>query len=269
MFKKICIAIGVLFLFTACGGKRHHHVSMQKPQQKVIIEPQNPIENMGNQVENKSPAMIEEVKKEPKMESWNGYYFGILPCSDCNGIKTWLSLSGAKDETSYKLIQNYKQKINNSKGIAQWYDNDSILSFENKMIFVGEGFVSFIDEPSQMLKNQYTLEKLDVFRSADSTFYLSPKSMQDGTINGNKAWRFSGVENFNNNEKFASTEGTYILNCNLKNYNIQRVGFYEKDYAMGKVLNYVSNNSNKYSSIKSNSTFELIFQKYCNAENKE
>lgn len=246
MLRELSIAVGVLFLLTACSTKKQPIIKqekIEKPQQKIIID-----------------------TTEKEDLNWRGYYFGILPCDDCNGIKTWIKLSGTKEDISYSLIENYdgiEGKIINSSGKAKWSSSDSIVTLKDKMIFVGENFITFINEPSEMLKSQYTLEKLEVFKSSDSTFYLSPRSMQDGTINGNRAWKFNGVENVENNQDFLSTEGTYIVNCDEKTYDLPRVIFYQKSFAMGKILNSITKDEENYLPIKSDSAIKKIFDSYC------
>ena len=62
---------------------------------------------------------------------WKGVYKGTLPCADCEGIETSLSL---EDETNYVLKTNYLGKNKNStnevRGVYSWNEagNTIILS---------------------------------------------------------------------------------------------------------------------------------------------
>lgn len=244
MLKYVSIALGALLLFTACSKTRQPNIKAQPAKkQKIIID-----------------------SSEEESLNWQGYYFGILPCDECDGVKTWLKLDGTKKAPFYTLMENYEGengKILTTKESAKWSKSDSIIYLKNRMVFVGENFITFIDNPSQMLKSEYTLEKLETFKSPNATLFVSPKSRQDGTIKGDKAWRFNGVENIKNGKEFLSTEGTYIINCKTKTYDLARVIYYKKSFAMGKVLNSITQNKENYLPIKSGTTLDGVFEKYC------
>ena len=77
---------------------------------------------------------------------WNGEYEGILPCADCEGIKTELEL---KNDKTYELSQEYLGKgqgnKNEVKGTFKFDANTpSIIVLDqagdNRKFFIGEGF---------------------------------------------------------------------------------------------------------------------------------
>lgn len=247
MIKQLCMAISIMLLLTACGRTRQPEVNRQES--KNVTQ-----------------------SAEEENQNWQGYYFGILPCDGCNGIKTWVNLKGTKKKTFYTLLESYdgeNGKILTAKENAKWSKSDSIIYLKDKMAFVGDDFITFIENPSQMLKSKYTLERLKVFNSSNSTLFTSPKSTIYGTVKGEKAVRFSGVENIKNGKSFLSTEGTYVINCKAKTYDITRINFYTKSFAMGKTVDMQTQKNKKYLPIKNGSTFEGVFDTYCQNQTKE
>lgn len=101
---------------------------------------------------------------------WNGTYQGILPCADCPGIKTTLTLNLDK---TYSLEESYLERQVKpiiSKGIFKFDKTNSSLivldgAADNRIYFIGEGFAearaldgSAIDGP---LKAHYHLKKIN------------------------------------------------------------------------------------------------------------
>ncbi len=263
MLKYFYIFTSIVFLFAGCTNKKRYEIQLPH-QNDVPIASEQVISQELKGIEENVAESAEEKNFAQEDLSWNGYYFGILP----NHEKTWLYLQGNKNNTTYELIKNVNNNISVKNDMATWLESDSVLKLGEEFLFVGDKFVSFLDSPNAMLKNQYTLEKLEVYESLNSTIYLSPKSMQSGKIKGQKAWRLSSVENFRQNAGFSSTQGTYVLNCANKTYNPKRIMFYDKSFAMGNLVKDYKQNSDVYINIESNSAFEKLFDKYCTQENK-
>ena len=63
---------------------------------------------------------------------WEGTYMGILPCADCEGIETWLTLN---NDLSFKLVRNYLKNedilSDTIFGNFEWQKNNVKLQ-ENK-----------------------------------------------------------------------------------------------------------------------------------------
>lgn len=83
---------------------------------------------------------------------WPGKYMGILPCADCEGIYSQLTLNPDK---SYVLEEHYMkngQALNPSK-ISGQFDFDAkqpalihlITPTQNRVYFIGEGFAEMRD----------------------------------------------------------------------------------------------------------------------------
>lgn len=112
------------------------------------------------------------VDKEHTAENaldWNGQYEGVLPCADCPGIKTILSLNLDKTYTLEETYLERHVKPSIAKGTFKFDEkNGSIIVLDSaanqRQYFIGEGFAearaidgSVIDGP---LKSHFRLKKM-------------------------------------------------------------------------------------------------------------
>jgi uncharacterized lipoprotein NlpE involved in copper resistance len=96
---------------------------------------------------------------------WVGSYQGILPCADCEGIKTQIVLN---KDLSYILETQYlgkDEKVFQSKGTFKWNESGSKITLdnENKQIYqVGENRIFHLDKDGNRITgeiaNNYILE---------------------------------------------------------------------------------------------------------------
>lgn len=100
---------------------------------------------------------------------WVGTYEGILPCADCKGIKTILTLN--KNE-SYALTQEYQDKklTLSDSGPLYWSADGSSVNIKtpkNGIFYykVGEGKLFSLDQEGKEitgeLASNYILDKID------------------------------------------------------------------------------------------------------------
>lgn len=97
---------------------------------------------------------------------WDGTYQGILPCADCEGIKTEIVLN---NDLSYLLETSYigkNEKIFVSKGYFHWDKSGSKITLdnsENEMYQVAENKLFRLDKSGNQitgdLAGKYILEK--------------------------------------------------------------------------------------------------------------
>lgn len=68
-------------------------------------------------------------------KSWLGKYEGTIPCADCEGIKTEITL---KKDNTFRMEQHYlggkvdRGRIFTAMGKFKWDASDSLLTFQNK-----------------------------------------------------------------------------------------------------------------------------------------
>ena len=93
---------------------------------------------------------------------WDGTYFGILPCADCNGIQTILTLN--KDLT-YEIQMKYlgkDEKVFESKGTFIWNElgnKITLTDYDNtglKHYFVGENIIKKLDADGNLINSGFT-----------------------------------------------------------------------------------------------------------------
>lgn len=99
---------------------------------------------------------------------WVGTYKGVLPCADCEGIETVVTLN---QDQSFEIQQTYLGKSDNNvftdEGSFKWNEkgNSVILSNQNNQMYkVGENKIIHLDEDGQKitgdLASKYILRKL-------------------------------------------------------------------------------------------------------------
>jgi len=88
---------------------------------------------------------------------WAGIYQGVLPCADCEGIKTQIIIN---NDLSYSLRTQYlgkDEKIFQSKGTFKWDESGSKITLdnENKQIYqVGENRIFHLDKDGNRITGE-------------------------------------------------------------------------------------------------------------------
>ena len=101
---------------------------------------------------------------------WNGQYYGVIPCADCEGIETILTLN---NDQSYVLVSKYlsvkEPQVDTLKGKFTWSGNniqlDGIKSGERSSMFkIEENQVKYLNmegkEVEGELAHVYILKKM-------------------------------------------------------------------------------------------------------------
>lgn len=117
--QRVLLAIG-FFFFVANPVLAESDKALQE---KVL----RAREKMQNHNGHKKHQVIEE-----KGEEFRGVFYGFLPCSDCAGVKTTLSL---KNKHNYLLVTQYAQKSTREfyeKGKYTWDEKKKILTLKSR-----------------------------------------------------------------------------------------------------------------------------------------
>ncbi|MDM1549152.1 copper resistance protein NlpE N-terminal domain-containing protein [Empedobacter falsenii] len=116
--------------------------------------------------ENKSSQKIDDSTSQSALD-WNGTYEGVIPCADCEGIRTELTLN---QDNTYTLTEEYidkNLKVENQGNIT-WTDDGNSISLktkddEYKRYKVGENILFQLDlegnEITGALAQNYQLKK--------------------------------------------------------------------------------------------------------------
>lgn len=141
IMKKILLIVPVFGLILTACSKPTHDAS-----QDIQATPQTQIAQSHDAA---TPTIDSEHNAQNSLD-WAGEYTGLLPCADCSGIKTILTL---RPDHHYELSEEYE-----GKGDGQQFKSQGTFSFdssgllitldknaEGRKYFVGENFLESRD----------------------------------------------------------------------------------------------------------------------------
>src|SRR5690606_8076462 len=113
-------------------------------------------------------ANINDEHNSQNSLDWNGSYEATLPCADCTGIKTTITLI---DNGTFNYVAEYLDKDYTAKdsGDIMWHSNGSVVHLKGKDIniklkIVENGLVGLDTEGNEIdgpLKEHYNYKKLN------------------------------------------------------------------------------------------------------------
>ncbi len=221
------------------------------------------------QVEKKDVSTIAKVasaKIKPKTnftEPWEGYYHGVLSCSDCRGIDTWFFLQKQGEDTLFEMRERFLgQKNRYVDGVFEWIKygkNGYLSSYENKEVSLGFGTATLKDNPSVKLK------KLTPFFADDSVLLLDESSMMQGKTSGSKVVGFDGMINFSQATSYGykSHKAKYLINCKKRTYDISRSAYYKGRYGMRGFVSLLAK-APEILHVRDNALMQQVYERYCN-----
>ncbi len=117
---------------------------------------------------------------------WAGSYKGVLPCADCEGIETTITLNYDNSFSKSEIYLKNKEKSEFSgKGDIEWDKNGNIITLKSNnydtKYLVGEGRLIMLDRKGKRIKGNladlYILNKID---RADASLSFD-KNLEDKT----------------------------------------------------------------------------------------
>jgi len=100
---------------------------------------------------------------------WQGTYQGVLPCADCEGIKTQLVLNADLSYTLETMYLGKEDKVFQTKGTFKWDKTGGIITLgdiEKQMYQVGENKLIHLDKNGNKitgdLAGKYIMEKENI-----------------------------------------------------------------------------------------------------------
>lgn len=212
----------------------------------------------------------ETLEKAPKYVSWEGYYHGKLPCTDCQGVDTWLELKAKDGRAVYDLREKFLGKKNvSANGGVGWLREGTIaqlFDLNKKYLFLGNGTVTFINSPFSALKDNYTLEKFDVFKNENASILINPQTIQAGKMGGKLALKFTGLTNYEKPTPsgYKSLKSTYLLKCKSGEFRMSRIAYYDRKFTFGNFVYPQENLSGQWFSVAKSEIMQNIKDRYCN-----
>lgn len=190
--------------------------------------------------------------------SFEGAYYGTLPCFTCKGVDTWLELRKVNDKNIFYLAQRFIGKKNvYSVGEFEFKGKNAIyLTDQGKKIYLSTDFAKI---GSQKLK------KADEFKNTNSIMFVDKENLIVGKTKGKKVVKFVGLTNFYapTLDGYISKKATYVLHCGKKKYEISRVSYYKEKFAINVFIQQKSENTRGFFDIKQNQLIKNSYSKYC------
>ena len=167
---------------------------------------------------------------------WPGTYKGVLPCADCEGIETVLTLSADKNYSLKTTYLGKSNKVNEEKGNFAWnkLGNTITLSSAAKpnQYLVGENSIWKLDQDG----NRITGDLADKYKLIKQTQTVSAnsKALQADTTGGNATltetfWKLVEI----NGKPLQGYKGTRDIHIILKNQDHRVQGFAGCNNIMG------------------------------------
>ncbi|MCX2742609.1 copper resistance protein NlpE N-terminal domain-containing protein [Mangrovivirga sp. M17] len=132
---------------------------------------------------------------------WIGYYEGILPCADCDGVKTSITL---KEDSTYikKVVYLGKEGEGfEKKGEFEWFDDENKIILDSRggtpdMYLLGKDKLIHLDNDGSRiegeLEDDYILNKVQM----EAKFELTEPKWKLIELKGQKVNNISGKEIF-------------------------------------------------------------------------
>ena len=126
-----------------------------------------------SQKKNQEIKLIVDEHSSRMSVDWVGTYEGTMPCADCSGIETMLTIS---EDNSYIITQSYQGKggqIFEEKGLFQWDETGSIITLQREgeeskfhQYRVGENVLFKLDSNGNRINGDlsefYILKKIEI-----------------------------------------------------------------------------------------------------------
>ena len=135
IMKKTLLLIPILgFSLTACS----------KPTNEASLDIQSTQQTQVAQAHQTAKPTVDSEHNAQTSLDWSGQYQGVLPCADCSGIKTELTLH--QDKT-YELAEQYIDKAQASaiQGSFSFDESGTLITLDHnangRKFFVGENFI--------------------------------------------------------------------------------------------------------------------------------
>lgn len=124
--------------------------------------------NKKNISENTTPKTETMADNSMTSLDWAGTYEGVLPCADCEGIRTVMTINDDNTYVVKEIYQGEKDSVFESKGTFKWDDKGQNIMFSDKTrhsYFVGENTLTHLDADGNKisgdLSDLYVLNKVN------------------------------------------------------------------------------------------------------------
>ncbi len=159
--KKLIVTSLFLITIICCNKKAEEKIETTTPQPQIVdIAEAKTIDTTIANGDTSQNAL-----------DWNGTYTGTLPCANCDGIKTQITLTKSLTYTTKQEFLAKEKKTVIEKGTFSWSNNGSTITTlsidksKKASYKVGENILIALDEKGNEIKNgnktsNYILSKM-------------------------------------------------------------------------------------------------------------
>lgn len=148
--RKIIILLLIASLAAACGGKKAKTVGTEEA------------------VANQTEETIDAAHNSLNSVDYLGTYLGNLPCADCEGIRTEITLGENTYTMKLEYLGQKKDNVSESSGEYEWDNTGSIITLKGEptpnRYKVGENTLIKLDADGKVvegaLADNYILRKI-------------------------------------------------------------------------------------------------------------
>lgn len=172
---------------------------------------------------------------------WEGYYYGVGPCQNCPGTETWLRLNGPED-TAYELIERKQGELTarRSSGKIAWEANQSnarlVTQGEERMIFVGEGFVEIIgaDQKNATRNPAFALAHQQAFAGSGRQLLVKSDALKQSST----GLQFDVLVNFEHRTEgdYKSMRARAAITCGKNTYSLSDPKYFAGHFATDREI---------------------------------
>lgn len=120
--KIFVLGIGAALLLASCSKKEATETSGSTTDSTTAVQP-----TPSDSIAKATPSAAGDTSENAL--DWNGTYEAIIPCADCPGIKTLLTLNNDK---TFSITEEYldRNSKNDDKGTFSWDSTGSIITLK-------------------------------------------------------------------------------------------------------------------------------------------
>jgi len=168
MKSKLLVLSAISLLFFSCNNSTQTDDSIDS----VVVENGEVASTIDTIATDKTETALDRTSDAHTSQNsldWAGTYKGVLPCADCEGIQTSITLN---EDMQYSIKTKYLGKMNGTEqvqtGVFSWDKDGSTLNFEGTKNFpdkfkIGEQTLTQLDPEGRMIKGvlaeDYILKK--------------------------------------------------------------------------------------------------------------
>lgn len=184
---------------------------------------------------------------------WEGRYIGDLPCADCPGIETQLTINEAGFYTLKETYLESEDSDFETEGEFEWNADGSQISLkgdDDRIFMIGEGQAWMVGEDGKR-DEAYALTKQQEFNGDGAQLYVDPNSVSTDEVDGATHAKFDGLWNFEHEMEggHKSIRAVMEINCKTHELDMPVVAYFKDIDAGGEMIHETGDNADNWTPI--------------------